>query len=617
MLSSFFSRYFSASSVRRRILLPVLLGALLTGGLWFFSLSASESAVPAAARKTAENEYESYEESSLRTQSTFDAFTEKLFCEMVSANTLDLHYTLADPEIYGIEETTVTLGSESPDDLDASFDRLRETLEELQTFSSDDLTEEQQLTYDILEAYLTTSLSLEEISLYYEVLAPTTGIQVELPILLGEYAFRNLQDVEDYLALLEDVPRYFNTILEREQAKSAAGLFMCDALAESIAEDCLAFIADPDSLYLAERFEEKLTELGLSGTAREEYIARHEEILSDSVLPAYQSLADGLTDLLGTGQYDGGLCQYPEGRAYYEYLVRAGTGSSHSVEELRSLIAEQLVSDLANMSALLEKEPTLTDRFGSFSFTLTEPEAILRDLQQKTTADFPALPEADTEPVIRSVHSSLEASSSPAFYLTCPLDDLSENIIYINESSSSTSTTRLYTVLAHESYPGHLYQTVYSTSCYTTPLRAVLSFPGYSEGWATYVEQLSYGWDDSSDVDLAELVRLNSFVGLGLSALLDIEIHYNGYTVEEAYEFLSDYMTVDEATVEALYHQILGNPANYLTYYMGCLEILALRDDAKEILGESYTDKSFHQAILTIGEAPFDVLREYLPSYLE
>ncbi len=616
MLSSFFSRYFSAPSVRRRILLPVLLGALLAGGLWFLSLAA-DSAVPAAALESPKYDYESYQESALQTQTAFDAFTEELFCEMVSANTLDLHYTLADPEAFGIEEASVTLGSESPDALDASFDQLHETLEELQTFSPDDLTEEQQLTYDILEAYLTTSLSLEEISLYYEVLAPTTGIQVELPVLLGEYAFRNLQDVEDYLALLEDVPRYFDTILEREQAKSAAGLFMCDALAESIAEDCRTFIADPDSLYLAERFEEKLTELGLSGTVYEEYIARHEEILSDSVLPAYQSLADGLTDLLSTGQYDGGLCRYPEGTAYYEYLVHAGTGSSRSVEELRSLIAGQLVSDLADMSALLEKEPTLTDRFDSFSFTLTEPEEILNDLQQRISEDFPALPEADTKPVIRSVHSSLEASSSPAFYLTCPLDDLSENIIYINGSSSSTSDARLYTVLAHEGYPGHLYQTVYSASCYTTPLRAVLSFPGYSEGWATYVEQLSYGWGSSSDADLAELVRLNSFVGLGLSALLDIEIHYNDCTVEEAYEFLSGYMTVDEATVEALYRQILGNPANYLTYYVGCLEILALRDDAKEIMGESYSDKAFHQAILTIGEAPFDVLREYLPSYLK
>ncbi|MCD8330258.1 MAG: DUF885 domain-containing protein [Lachnospiraceae bacterium] len=614
MLSSFFSRYFSAPSVRRRILLPVLLGALLAGGLWFLSLAA-DPAVPTAAREAPE--YESYQESALQTQTAFDAFTEELFCEMVSANTLDLHYTLADPEVFGIEEASVTLGSESPDDLDASFDRLQEMLKELQTFSPDDLTEEQRLTCDILESYLTTALSLEEVSLYYEVLAPTTGIQVELPILLGEYAFRDLQDVEDYLALLEDVPRYFDTILEREQAKSAAGLFMCDALAESIAGDCLAFIADPDSLYLAERFEEKLTELGLSGAAREEYIARHEKILSDSVLPAYQSLADGLTALLGTGLYDGGLCRYPEGTAYYEYLVRAGTGSSRSVEELRSLIAGQLVSDLADMSALLEKEPTLTDRFDSFSFTLTEPEEILRDLQQKISADFPALPEADTEPVIRSVHSSLEASSSPAFYLTCPLDDLSKNVIYINESSSSTSDARLYTVLAHEGYPGHLYQTVCSTSCYATPLRAVLSFPGYSEGWATYVEQLSYGWDDSSDADLAELVRLNSFVGLGLSALLDIEIHYNGYTVEEAYEFLSDYMTVDEATAEAIYCQILGNPANYLTYYVGCLEILALRDEAKEIMGESYSDKAFHQAILTIGEAPFDILRKYLPSYLK
>ncbi|MCD8054816.1 MAG: DUF885 domain-containing protein [Lachnospiraceae bacterium] len=617
MLSSFFSRYFSAPSVRRRILLPVLFGVLLTGGLWFFSLTASDSAVPATARETAENEYESYEESSLQTQSAFDAFTEELFREMVSANTLDLHYTLTDPEAYGIEETTITLGSEAPDDLDASFDRLRETLEELQAFSADDLTEEQQLTYDILESYLTASLSLEEVSLYYEVLAPTTGIQVELPILLGEYAFRNLQDVENYLTLLEDVPRYFDTILEREQAKSEAGLFMCDTLAESIAEDCLAFIANPDSLYLAERFEEKLTELGLSGTAREEYIARHEEILSEAVLPAYQSLADGLTALLGTGQYDGGLCQYPEGRAYYEYLVRAGTGSSRSVEELRSLIAEQLISDLAAMSALLEIEPTLTDRFDSFSFTLTDPEEILSDLQQKISVDFPALPATDTEPVVRSVHASLEASSSPAFYLTCPLDDLSENIIYINKSSSSASAARLYTVLAHEGYPGHLYQTVYSTSCCTTPLRAVLSFPGYSEGWATYVEQLSYSWGDSSDADLAELVRLNSFVSLGLSALLDIEIHYNGYTVEEAYEFLSDYMTVDEETVEAIYCQILGDPANYLTYYVGCLEILALRDDAEEIMGENYTDKAFHQAILMIGEAPFEVLQEYLSSYLE
>lgn len=128
---------------------------------------------------------------------------------------------------------------------------------------------------------------------------------------------------------------------------------------------------------------------------------------------------------------------------------------------------------------------------------------------------------------------------SPAFYLIPPIDDTAHNVIYINPASNYNAL-ELYTTLAHEGYPGHLYQTVTFEEHNTEPLRSILSFGGYTEGWATYVEMYSFStWAENPT--LASLYQKDRSLMLGIASLLDIGIHYHGYSRSQVAQFLSKF----------------------------------------------------------------------------
>lgn len=537
----------------------------------------------------------------------FDQFTEELFRQEISSNTINLHYTLAHPANYGIGDYTVSLGNFSIDELENYDKELLALQKELKNYDYHALTTEQQLSYDILSDYIETELTAADLYLYEELLSPTTGYQAQLPILLAEYTFRTEQDISDYLRLCGEVENAFNSILEFERRKSAAGLFMADFAVDDILTQMENFIASPKDNYMIAVFDDKIDAFpGLSDAARADYKRQNYELVTTSVIPAYQSLMDGLTELKGTGQNPGGLCYFKNGEQYYEYLVKKNTGSSKSVSELKALTDSFIKESLLDISQLLSADPHLAEDFYNADFALTEPDDIMKDLISKVNDDFPAPPQADYS--IKYVHESLAASCSPAFYLTPPIDDLENNTIYINPLYISED---IYPTIAHEGYPGHLYQTVYTSSKSLPLIRHLFSYPGYSEGWATYVEYYSYSIS-GLEKDVAALYALNSGANLGLHAYVDLCVNYDGWDISEVHEYLSQFGYTDIAIAEALFKTMVEEPANYLSYFIGYLEFLELRQEAEELYGEEFSLKNFHDRVLTLGPAPFYILEEYL-----
>ena len=547
-----------------------------------------------------------------QTRQDFDRFTQDLFLDSVVSDTISLHYTLSDPEAYGITEIPITFGALSAESFQEACQDLQETRAQLAAFSYEDLTVEQQLTYDILMNYLTVELEGTDYELYQEALGPTTGIQAQLPVLLAEYTFYDAGDVETYLQLLDCLPDYFASLLEFEQRKSEAGLFFSDTTAQDVIASCENFIADPENNYLLDVFNDKVDALeGLDEAQREDFKARNAEAVENSVIPAYRLLADALTSLLGTGVNEQGLAAFPEGKEYYAYLAASDTGSSWTPEEMIQKLNDRMASDMLALALVVQADEDWEASFNSFDFGFTEPEDMLEDLQQKILSDFPEL--SDTRYTVNYVHESLEESMSPAFYLTPPIDTDADNKIYINRSSS---TGGLYTTLAHEGYPGHLYQTVYFTRTNPCPLRHLLNFVGYTEGWATYVEQLSYGYNDSASDSAIRMQQLNSSLSLELSALADLYVNYEGYTLEELQEFLELYGFSDPAVAQEIFDYVVAEPGAYLPSVIGWLEIEELRDTAEETLGDAFVLKEFHRFLLDMGPAPFDVIESYMEDWM-
>ena len=545
------------------------------------------------------------------TAERFDAYTEQLFLEEIGLNTINLHYTLAYPENFGITEYEPSLGSFTLEAMQQSYTEMKALKEELEAFTYGELTSEQQFTYDIIMDYIGTELLAEDMLLYMEVLGPVTGYQAQLPVLLAEYKFRTERDIEDYLSLVALVDDVCAEILEFEKAKSEAGLFMPDYAADAIIDQCRQFIETPEENYMIDVFETEIQALsveGLTEAEKQAYIVKNKELITTELVAAYQMLMDGLEALKGTGTNEKGLYYYEDGIRYYEYLVRSMTGSAKTVEELMEETSRYIFSSILGMQNVMLKNPDVVNEWETYAFCETEPDKILEDLIVKIKEDFPNLPEADY--VIKYVHPSMEEHMSPAFYLTPPVDDSLNNVIYINRSQI---TADLYTTMAHEGYPGHLYQNVYTTSKNLPLIRNLFSCQGYSEGWATYVEYYAYGIGGLSK-DMAEILVLNDSAALGMYAYIDMGIHYLGWGEEEVRQYLTLY-GMDGALARQIFEIMVEEPANYLSYFVGYLEMVNLKETAEKTWGDAFTLKEFHEAVLSLGPAPFDLLEKAIKDY--
>ncbi len=554
------------------------------------------------------------------TNTAFCQFTLELFRQDVAANTIGLHYTLKDPSAYDIVQAPVTYGSFSTNTT-GMMASLENSLSALSHYHYEDLTDENKLTYDILKSYLQTAQKGAPYLLYEEPLGEITGIQAQLPVLLAEYPFHDIKDVDTYLSLLSCTPDYFNSLISFEKEKADSGLFIPDSTVDAVVDQCSSFVDMKDSNYLLTTFDERLSKIpGLSSTVKRNYQKKNQEMIANAVVPAYESLIDALLELRGSGKNKKGVCYFPNGKEYYSYVVERDTGSPRSVSEIKKLIHDQISSDLLSIQTLLSKDPELASRpvsaeappdksdiFLQNQIDRNQPEQILTLLEQKSSAAFPAPPDVTAQ--VKYVPNAMEPYLSPAFYMVPAIDDQSENVIYINQSRN-VDTLKLFTTLAHEGYPGHLYQTTYFAEKNTEPLRSIFNFSGYVEGWATYAEMCSY-YLSPLPKDQAALFQKNGSLTLGLYAAADIGIHYDGWSVPDTVRFFSDYGIKDTDAIQEIYNLILSDPGNYLKYYVGYLEFMELKKKAMKIDGDEFSQKNFHRAVLDVGPAPFDIVSKY------
>ena len=599
---------------------------------------------------------------------------ERLSCDLLdtelSGNTINLHYTLAYPENYGLSADPILPSSFTDGDTRA---QITEWQRRLSRIDPQKLDPQDRYAYLLFDRFLALTLEGSDFTYYTDPLSPSSGMVSGLPVLLADYTFRIKKDVEDYLGILEQTGTYFDALIQYEQEKSSAGLFMSDTSADNVIEQCDS-IMDPvllsgGSHFLQQTFTERLDGLIssgiITGEEKQQYIHKNDLLLTTVMAPAYERVGDAFLVLKGTGTNPYGLCYYPEGKEYYAYLLAKATGSSRSIPEIRRLLEKDYQENFHALRNLIKAHPGLL-KVSSEDFSLSlnmqnsycghpeEPgnadlptspvatsdtlcqlsEAILDDLQEQMESDFPKLicisedkdghkNEVENNSIscqLKMVSPSMEAYSSPAYYLTPPIDDLQHNTIYLNESNITDDLT-LYTTLAHEGYPGHLYQTVYSQSFLNQQnascIRSLLHYGGFVEGWAVYVENLSYGYaarltKSEEAAAYIEACRLNRNLHLCLYSYMDIAIHYDGATPEQIGRFLENLGLGQHTNVETIYEYLVEEPCNYLKYYLGYLEFLSLKQQAEELWGTDYSDYRFHKFVLETGPSDFRSLGELL-----
>lgn len=583
-------------------------------------------------------------EHGLSENSRFESFTENLFRAEVSANTLTLHYALADPASQGIKKSAVSLGTVSSDAASAEETaRLCQNYEkQLKNFHYSRLSKDNQLTLDMLLLYFHTRASLGKNYILDEPLGPSLGIQAQLPVLLAEYAFYTKEDISDYLKLLGTIKPYFQSILDFEKEKISSGCFMSNTTLDRILKQCSSFIQNPDSNYMDDIFAQKLKTFSnpkLSQKDQEELCTYHHKLIIQQVIPAYQELVSGLKTLRGSGKNSRGLAYFEGGRAYYLYLLQSQTGTYVPVKKIEQRLSAQLLKDYEEIQTLLKADPSLASSLSQYSTAITlTPSQMLEKLPSLMAGDFPELKNTTYE--LRSVHESMKSFLSPAFYLTPPVDTGSPNVIYINDSGRSTSL-ELFGTLAHEGFPGHLYQTVSFSRSKPANIRYLITSSGYVEGWATYVESYAYQYaaslmtnlsrnsasSDFHDSDTSgksstsnmssasnatRLAWLNRSMNLCIYSLIDIGIHYRGWEQARVAAFLKAFGITNASAASEIYQYIVETPGNYLKYYWGYLNFLDLKKSCQNSMGADFDLKKFHRKIMEIGPVQFPVLEKYL-----
>lgn len=538
----------------------------------------------------------------------FEDYTQALFCSEVSSNAVSLHYTLKDPEAYGIKDAPAIFGTFSSDSTPvmAAAENMQQALLE---FKYDDLEVQNRITYDILNYWLRSVKDSAEFLLYEEPLGLVSGIQTQLPVIMSEYQFYQRDDVETYLELMRSVETYFDELIRFEEKKAEQGLFMPVYAAETVKDQCRAFLDMKEANYLYSTFVDRIMKMDeLTEEQKNDYIEENARLMDEYIYPSYEKLEDAVERLSGMSENQKGLCYLPEGKEYYELTVRLSTGSDKSVRELEDMTRRQIVADLEDMESIVGAGSAAEAAAQAGEAVESEAGLILGKLEEGIKAAFPEYPETSLE--VKYVPDALEEYMSPAFYMIPAIDNTEENVIYINQAHMEDDLT-LFTTLAHEGYPGHLYQTVFYEGTDPDPVRNLFNFGGYVEGWATYAEMCSY-YLTPLPKEQATLIQKNSSIILGLYALADMGIHYEGWSKMDAVSFFGNYGITDGDAVEQIYELIIGSPGNYLKYYIGYVEFLELKRQWMKKRGNDFSQKEFHEAVLTIGPAPFAVVEQYM-----
>lgn len=556
-------------------------------------------------------------------QKKFDRFLNSCFKEYAAENTVTLHFKLSNPSAYGIKTpVSPTYGDLSSDALKKNCSRSKELLQKLYTFPSSSLTKKQKLTWQIFQDYLNESIMNEKYILYSSPLG-TNGLQSEIPVTLSEYRLDNEKDIKDYLSLVNQVPELFTQILDFEQERRNAGLISPSFVISDTIDQIDQFLnASEENNPLIQSFEDRLTEVeSLSKDQKASYIANNRLLVTDKVLPAYKSLKTSLqaytNDSKNTSSKER-LCEYKNGQDYYKFLLMSNVGTDFSPEDCITILESQLKNTVKDISSLTTKNKDLYTEYLSATPALSAPKEIMNTLKNDSLIDFPEIKNISCQ--LKNVPDALLGTSACAFYLVPPIDSTKDNIIYINKSR--VDSNELFSTLAHEGYPGHLYQTNYFLTTNPSPLRTFLHCAGYDEGWGTYAQLYSYNFIEFKNVDeqttkqLRQLYRDNDLLSLSLSSLCDLYVNYKNYDENALANYLQTY-GIDKDSAQNLYRYVIENPTTYLSYSIGCYELDQLKQTMSDSLGKAFKISDFHESVLNVGSCNFSILRQEIEKETE
>ncbi|MBO4637006.1 MAG: DUF885 family protein [Clostridiales bacterium] len=516
------------------------------------------------------------------------------------------------PENFGIEIDEVSWGtgySNDPEDEEEEDTFVEDILERLyaidyETLSPDDRVFYDKIVYDMED----TQFASEYTALgYYEsTFNALVGPQCDVMFLLDVLKFDDVQDAEDYITLIRDIDRYYDELCLFEEDRAAYGFASSDSIYSDVADSFDALVEQEDDCFLYESFENRLDNInGLSAADRERLIADHEDAMRNVFFPEMQECSDRMRALIGSGGPEGGVLEYPYGAEYFAYAFRGQSNCSRDIESVTEDLEEYTYNMIDDYKATLSGNYLLYLSYLTHEYTQGDTADNLEWLREQVVGtDFPEL--CDHEYALIDVPEAMEDNFSPAAYLGYHLDTFDSNQIITNNANVDED---FGITCAHEGYPGHMFQSVYTRMATDHPYMYIFDSTAYAEGWATYVENYSFKYFED-DEDLITVLSSEDQLNILLMARWDIGINYDGWTIGDCIDYYEDLMDVEPGTIteedlESTYNLLASDPCYAVKYGVGFLNTTEIMQTLHDRHPQA-TDLEIHTAYLDALTGTFE-----------
>lgn len=542
----------------------------------------------------------------IHAEESFSEFEDELFQEMMSEDYTTLHFSLRDYQKYGIEKPEVNIGDASWDEYEDSVEDCDEYLKKLQSFDYDSLSETEQKDYRTIAFYLERNKELNSYPYFDWAFNSAEGVIDNLLTTFTEFVFYEKEDIDDYLTTLASVPAYLDQCLENTKKQAAEGYFLTDAMLKETEDAIAKFVDKKDDNELIKIFDENIDAFdGLSAEEKEAYKKKNQEIVLNAYIPSYEKVAEELQKLKGARKADYNVSSLDGGSEYYAALARYKTSIDADVETILDICTQYIEKSVDELYDIMQNHSEVTEETLDFD----SAEDVLSYLEGHLDA-FPALDKVYYN--VQYLDPSVANDSIVAYYLSPPVDDMRDNVIKINGDNVS-DVIDLYTTLAHEGFPGHLYQTNYYIQQQPSLLRTQLTMMGYQEGWGMFAEGQALHVSGLSEY-ASEYQKINIELNYVLSAAVDLGVNGLGWSTKDVSKYL-DNLDLNSSIAKDLYDFATLQPGTILPYGVGVAMFELLENKAKNALGNDFDQKAFNGVLLNDGNRPFEVVEDDVNAY--
>ncbi len=542
----------------------------------------------------------------IHAKESFSDFEDELFQEMMSEDYTTLHFSLRDYQKYGIEKPDVNIGDASWDDYEDNVEDCDEYLKKLQSFDYDSLSETEQKDYRTIAFYLERNKELNSYPYFDWAFNSAEGVIDNLLTTFTEFVFYEKEDIDDYLATLASVPAYLDQCLENTKKQAAKGYFLTDAMLKATEDAIEKFVDKKDDNELIKIFDENIDAFdGLSTEEKEAYKKKNQEIVLNAYIPSYEKVAEELQKLKGSRKADYNVSSLDGGSEYYAALARYKTSIDADVETILDICTQYIEKSVDELYDIMQNHSEVTEETLDFD----SAEDVLSYLEGHLDA-FPVLDKVYYN--VQYLDPSVANDSIVAYYLSPPVDDMRDNVIKINGDNVS-DVLDLYTTLAHEGFPGHLYQTNYYIQQQPSLLRTQLTMMGYQEGWGMFAEGQALHVSGLSEY-ASEYQKINIELNYVLSAAVDLGVNGLGWSTKDVSKYL-DRLDLNSSIAKDLYDFATLQPGTILPYGVGVAMFELLENKAKNALGNDFDQKAFNEVLLNDGNRPFEVVEDDVNAY--